>query len=70
MPLAISQALLDSIRDGFVKKERAKIPEDFQERANHLKAHCYFYDASQVAIWFRRKYHIGREKPKVGFLLT
>ena len=31
------EAMLDAIRDGLVKKERASIPDDLQERSNHLK---------------------------------
>ncbi|WP_069300885.1 reductive dehalogenase [Neptunicoccus sediminis] len=42
------QAMLDAIRDGMVKKEIASIPDDLQERANHLKAFGYYCDASMV----------------------
>ncbi len=44
------QAMLDATRDGLVKRERAQIPDDPQERANHLKAFGYYCDASMVGI--------------------
>ncbi len=43
-------AMLDAIRDGFVKKERGILPEDPQERSNHLKSFAYYHDASQAAV--------------------
>ena len=43
-------AMLDAIRDGFVKKERGELPADLLERSNHLKSFAYYHDASQVAI--------------------
>lgn len=42
------QAMLDATRDGMVKKEAAEIPDDLQERANHLKSFGYFCDADMV----------------------
>ncbi|MEM7357636.1 MAG: 2Fe-2S iron-sulfur cluster-binding protein [Pseudomonadota bacterium] len=42
------QAMLDAIRDGLVKKERAIIPDDPLERAQHLKSFGYYQDASQA----------------------
>lgn len=42
------QAMMDAIRDGFVNKARAEIPDDTMERADHLKAFGYFSDASMV----------------------
>lgn len=42
------EAMLDAIRDGLVKKERASIPDDLQERSNHLKSFGYFQDAAQA----------------------
>ena len=42
------QAMLDATRDGLVKKERAQIPTDLDERANHLKAFGYYCDAAMV----------------------
>ncbi len=44
------QAMLDATREGLVKLERAEIPADLNERANHLKAFGYYCDASQVGI--------------------
>lgn len=44
------QAMLDAIRDGMVKKEKAVIPDDLQERARHLKSFGYYQDASQVGV--------------------
>ena len=40
--------MMDAIREGLVKKKRATIPDDIQERANHLKAFGYYCDASMV----------------------
>ena len=44
------QAMLDATRDGLVKKERATIPDDLTQRANHLKSFGYFCDAAMVGI--------------------
>ena len=44
------QAMMDAIRDGVVKKDAAIIPQDFVERANHIKGFGYFSDASMVGI--------------------
>ncbi|SLN56931.1 3-chloro-4-hydroxyphenylacetate reductive dehalogenase precursor [Pseudoruegeria aquimaris] len=44
------QAMLDATRDGLVKAERAEIPQDPQERANHLKAFGYYCDAAMVGV--------------------
>ena len=44
------QAMLDAIRDGLVNKARAEIPDDLQERSQHLKSFGYFCDASMVGI--------------------
>jgi reductive dehalogenase len=44
------QAMLDATRDGLVKQQRATIPDDLQERANHLKSFGYFCDSSMVAM--------------------
>lgn len=55
-PFAFSRAIddylcvLDAIRDGGHSQERAEIPADPRERANHLKAAAYFLDASIVGI--------------------
>ncbi|UWQ05065.1 reductive dehalogenase [Aliiroseovarius crassostreae] len=44
------QAMMDAIRDGDVTPVRGRIPEDLQERANHLKAFGYYLDTSMVGI--------------------
>ncbi len=44
------QAMLDATREGLVKRDRAVIPDDPTERANHLKAFGYYCDAAQVGI--------------------
>ncbi len=44
------QAMLDATREGLVKRERATIPDDRRERANHLKSFGYYCDAAQVGI--------------------
>ena len=43
------QAMMDAIRDGMVNKAQAGIPDDLQERVNHLKGFGYFSDSSMVA---------------------
>ena len=44
------QAMMDSIREGLVKKEVATIPADPCERAEHLKAFGYYCDASMMGV--------------------
>ncbi len=44
------QAMLDATREGLVKRERAVIPDDPQERSNHLIAFGYYCDAAQVGV--------------------
>ena len=41
-------AMLDAIRDGLINRAKADVPEDVQERSNHLKAFGYFADAAMV----------------------
>ncbi len=48
--MAEYQAMMDAIRDGLVKRERAVIPDDLDERARHIKGFGYFSDASLVGI--------------------
>ena len=48
--MAGHQAMLDAIRDGLVNKAKAEIPDDLDERAQHLKSFGYFCDASLVGI--------------------
>ena len=44
------QAMLDAIRDGLINRAKSEVPDDLQERANHLKAFGYFSDAAVVGI--------------------
>ena len=44
------QAMMDAIRDGLVNKAQSDIPSDTAERSRHLKAFCYFNDASMAGI--------------------
>ncbi len=44
------QAMLDAIRDGLVKKERAVIPSQPGERSQHLKSFAYYHDTAQAGI--------------------
>ncbi len=40
--------VMDRMRVGQVAPQQAPIPQDLQERANHLKAACYYLDASMA----------------------
>jgi reductive dehalogenase len=42
--------MLDAIRDGPVAEKLSEIPADPAERARHLKAAGYYFDASQIGI--------------------
>ena len=44
------QAMLDATRDGMVKPELGDIPDDLNNRANHLKSFGYYCDSSMVGI--------------------
>ena len=44
------QAMMDAIRDGFVNTAQSDVPNDPQERSNHLKAFGYYNDASMVGV--------------------
>ena len=48
--MAPFMAILDAIRGGEPAASQAEIPADPAERANHLKAAAYYFDASQAAI--------------------
>jgi len=48
--MAEHQAMLDTIRDGLLNGARAEIPDDPEERANHMKSFGYFNDSSMVGI--------------------
>ncbi len=43
------QAMLDAIRDGFVKRERGDVPTDLSARTEHFKAFGYYCDAAAGA---------------------
>jgi reductive dehalogenase len=42
--------MFDVVRDGAVTPLKAEIPDDPQERSNHLKAAGYYYDATMVGV--------------------
>lgn len=42
--------MLDAVRDGKPAPLKAEIPDDPRERANHLKAAGYYFDASMVGV--------------------
>ncbi len=44
------QAMLDATREGLVKKERAEIPANLTERAQHLKSFGFYCDAAMVGV--------------------
>ncbi|MDU8925831.1 reductive dehalogenase [Alisedimentitalea sp. MJ-SS2] len=44
------QAMMDAIRDGIVNPQKAEIPSDPRERAEHIKGFGYFSDASMMGI--------------------
>ena len=44
------QAMMDVIRDGLVNPVKGDVPDDLQERADHMKAFGYFQDASLMGI--------------------
>ncbi len=44
------QAMMDAVRDGLINKQKADIPSDLTERANHVKSFGYFGDASMMGI--------------------
>ena len=49
-PIGELGRLLDATREGIVKPERAKIPDDPDERARHLKSFGYYCDSAMVGI--------------------
>ena len=61
---AISDFLcaLDAVREGGVASERAQIPSDPQERANHLKAAGYFLDSALVGVCALQPGHLLAER--------
>jgi hypothetical protein len=40
--------MFDAVRDGAIGTQRAEIPDDPQERTNHLKAAGYYFDSTQI----------------------
>jgi len=44
------QAMMDAIRDGMTNGQKAEVPSDPEERANHVKSFGYFSDASMMGI--------------------
>ncbi|ARQ02612.1 2Fe-2S iron-sulfur cluster-binding protein [Pseudorhodoplanes sinuspersici] len=42
--------MFDVVRDGSVTALKSEIPDDPQERSNHLKAAGYYYDATMVGV--------------------
>lgn len=48
--MASFSAIMDAIRDGSHNAKLSEIPDDPQERANHLKAAGYFFDATMMGI--------------------
>ncbi|SFU16507.1 reductive dehalogenase [Pseudovibrio denitrificans] len=46
--MASFSAIMDAIRDGAHNAKLSEIPDDPQERANHLKAAGYFFDATMM----------------------
>ncbi|MBL8346819.1 MAG: 4Fe-4S dicluster domain-containing protein [Rubrivivax sp.] len=43
-------AMFDLVRDGVVNAQRAEVPIDPEERARHLKAAGYYFDASMMGV--------------------
>jgi len=48
--MARYMGMLDAVRDGRHAPLKAEVPEDPQERSNHLKAAGYYFDASMVGV--------------------
>ncbi len=42
--------MFDLVRDGSVNPQRGEVPDDLLERANHLKAAGYYFDASMMGV--------------------
>jgi hypothetical protein len=61
--------VMDRMRAGPVAPSQAPIPTDLQERANHLKAACYYLDASMVGVC-RIPEGAALEEPVVNHSLT
>ncbi len=44
------QAMMDAVRDGLINGQKAEVPSDLEERAQHVKSFGYFGDASMMGI--------------------
>jgi reductive dehalogenase len=44
------QAMMDAVRDGLINRQKADVPSDLPERAQHVKSFGYFGDASMMGI--------------------
>jgi reductive dehalogenase len=44
------QAMMDAVRDGLINGQKAEVPTDLDERAQHVKSFGYFGDASMMGI--------------------
>lgn len=59
--IARFQGMLDTVRDGKIVHGEADIPSDRSERARHLKAAAYYFDASMVGVTRLRSGHLLSE---------
>jgi reductive dehalogenase len=48
--MADYQAMMDAVRDGLINGQKADVPTDLDERAQHIKSFGYFGDASMMGI--------------------
>lgn len=55
--IARFMGMMDTVRDGKIVHGEADIPTDPQERARHLKAAAYYFDASMVGVTRLEKPH-------------
>ncbi|MEM9104285.1 MAG: 4Fe-4S double cluster binding domain-containing protein [Pseudomonadota bacterium] len=55
--IARFMGMMDTVRDGKIVHAEADIPADPEERAKHLKAAAYYFDASMVGITKLEKPH-------------
>ncbi|MEM1189675.1 MAG: 4Fe-4S dicluster domain-containing protein [Pseudomonadota bacterium] len=60
--MARYQAMLDIVRGGPVRYGRAEVPSDPEERAAHLKAASYYYDASMTGLCELAEGHLLEEQ--------
>ena len=57
--------VMDRMREGPVAPNKAPVPRDPAERANHMKAACYYLDASMAAMETYLKAHSPAEYRKL-----